>query len=333
MKHNKPITQLREKSGLTQAELAESIGVSENTIANWEKGKASKWIRQLHKLCQILNCTLEDLEPELKSNFSSPPVLTNTILDSVQSYCIAKGKGDKKSEAKITSYAALHDKQLHYWLAQADQIMLEAPDGNNGFMSCEVVSNTLRLENLINQLSSVPPEEIDYKRFCELVKQVGLTSEFIEGYLSFDETDFRRALVLQAWSLTVYVIGWHPGQTSGMHHHGNSLDAIYIVEGEMSHRLLSPEECYKEQVPYEHHPAQENNTGLVEKVTAGNFAFVDRRHGHQITNLSGKKLVTLHFRFGLAPEDDRWAEDPNKKHPNRRVFRWKHLEQCMVTLP
>ncbi|NEP19652.1 MAG: hypothetical protein F6J97_22640 [Leptolyngbya sp. SIO4C1] len=200
-------------------------------------------------------------------------------------------------------------------------------------MPCEIVTNTLKLENLVNQLSGAPPEAVNYEKFCDLVRQVSLTREFIEHYLSFDDSDFRRALILQTWSLTVYVIGWQPGQTSGMHHHGNSLDAIYVVEGEMTHRLLLPEECQAEQVPYETHPAQDKDKGVVEKITAGGFTFVNRRHGHQITNLSDKKLVTLHFRFGVAPEDDRWTENPNKDDPNRRIFRWEHLEQCRVTLP
>lgn len=329
MKHRKPISQLREKAGLTQAELAESVGVSENTIANWEKGGASKWIRQLHKLCQTLNCTLEDLEPELKSEVPICPVLTETILYTVRSYCYAREKNEKKTEAKIASYAALHDKQLQYWLTQAEHIMTKALDANNQPVSCEVVINTLKLENLVNQLGCEPPMKINYSKFCELVKQVNLTREFIEQYLAFDNNDFRRTLILQTWSLTVYVIGWEPGQTSGIHHHGNSLDAIYVAEGEMTHLLLSPEECQEEQVPYESHPAQESDKGRIEKIRAGNFTFVDRRHGHQIKNLSDQKLVTLHFRFGVAPEDDRWLEN----NTNIRIFHWEHPEQCRITLP
>ena len=333
MKNEKPIAHLREKAGLTQAELADVVGVSENTIANWEKGKASKWIRHLYKLCQTLNCKLEDLEPGLKSDSLLCPLLTETVLDAVKSYCIARENGEKKAEAKIASYAALHDKQLQYWLNQADQVIEQSEYNTRKATLSDVVVNTLKLENLVNQLCCNPPEDINYEKFCELVKQVVLSREFIEQYISFDNKSFKRTLILKTWALTVYVIGWRPEQTSGMHHHGNSFDAIYVVEGEMNHRLLSPEECHREQIPYENYPLEENNKGRVETVTEGNFTFVNCRHGHQITNLTNKKLVTLIFRFGVSPEDERWDIQPREKNPSRQILRWGYFDQGQVVLP
>lgn len=56
------ISTLREQSGLTQRELALIVGVTETTIANWERGRSGlEWIDRLIKLCKALDCSLEDL--------------------------------------------------------------------------------------------------------------------------------------------------------------------------------------------------------------------------------------------------------------------------------
>ena len=62
MKCISKIGDLRKQAGLTQRELAIAVGVTETTIANWERGRSGlDWIIKLLKLCQELNCSLEDL--------------------------------------------------------------------------------------------------------------------------------------------------------------------------------------------------------------------------------------------------------------------------------
>jgi transcriptional regulator with XRE-family HTH domain len=65
MKTRNPISKiasLREKAQLTQLELSQAVGVTESTIANWEKGRSGlDWIEKLIRLCRALHCNLEDL--------------------------------------------------------------------------------------------------------------------------------------------------------------------------------------------------------------------------------------------------------------------------------
>ncbi|MDJ0723912.1 MAG: helix-turn-helix transcriptional regulator [Prochloraceae cyanobacterium] len=56
------IAQLRQKSGLTQRELAHIVGVTETTIRNYEKGRSIlEWIERIIRLCKALDCQPEDL--------------------------------------------------------------------------------------------------------------------------------------------------------------------------------------------------------------------------------------------------------------------------------
>ena len=62
------IKQHRDRLGLTQRELANRLGVTENTIANWESGRSGfKQFAQTVLLCNALNCQPKDLITEIAS--------------------------------------------------------------------------------------------------------------------------------------------------------------------------------------------------------------------------------------------------------------------------
>ena len=57
----KKILELRKKNNLSQEKLAESIGVSRQTISNWELGETSPDLKQAGELSKILNISLDEL--------------------------------------------------------------------------------------------------------------------------------------------------------------------------------------------------------------------------------------------------------------------------------
>lgn len=51
------LLKLRQKASLTQLEMSRLLGVTENTYANWEKGRAGvRWIAMVVNLCKLFEC-------------------------------------------------------------------------------------------------------------------------------------------------------------------------------------------------------------------------------------------------------------------------------------
>ena len=54
---------LRESLGLTQRQIADTVGVTDQTVSNWERGVhvPRLTLRQTVQLCKITNRSVEDL--------------------------------------------------------------------------------------------------------------------------------------------------------------------------------------------------------------------------------------------------------------------------------
>lgn len=64
-KSYKPMLELkinRIRKGLTQADLAQKVGVSQNTISMYESGLRYPKKSTIEKLAQVLNCQIEEIE-------------------------------------------------------------------------------------------------------------------------------------------------------------------------------------------------------------------------------------------------------------------------------
>ena len=55
------IKKLREENGMTQAELATHLGITQSAVAQWEMGITKPAIDKLLKIAEYLGCTIEEL--------------------------------------------------------------------------------------------------------------------------------------------------------------------------------------------------------------------------------------------------------------------------------
>lgn len=60
------IEQLRQRVGLTQRQVADALGKTDQTVSNWENGVRALRLtpRETLTLCRVLKCTLEELASE-----------------------------------------------------------------------------------------------------------------------------------------------------------------------------------------------------------------------------------------------------------------------------
>lgn len=61
---------IRLEAGLTQKTIAEALGVTEQAVRNWERGKNEPrfTIQQMKLLCKLVNRTLDDMPDSFSSS-------------------------------------------------------------------------------------------------------------------------------------------------------------------------------------------------------------------------------------------------------------------------
>ena len=59
--------ELRERRGLTQAQIADRLNVDKSSVCTWESGDSTPLRKYRRKLCELLGCT----EAELLANAAS----------------------------------------------------------------------------------------------------------------------------------------------------------------------------------------------------------------------------------------------------------------------
>ena len=65
----------RKAVGLTQEEVAKTLGIDQSTVALWEKGKTKPRAQLLPKIAALYQCSIDEL---LSDNETSIPTTTTT---------------------------------------------------------------------------------------------------------------------------------------------------------------------------------------------------------------------------------------------------------------
>ena len=96
------IKRIRKGKGITQRELSDQLGVTENTIANWEKGSSiNQWLHRIQNLCKVLGCTFEEL---VGGGAGEDPELPGKSLTAIAQKL---NKDDEKSNVMSINYSSL----------------------------------------------------------------------------------------------------------------------------------------------------------------------------------------------------------------------------------
>ena len=109
------IKQLRKKKGVSQAELAELIGVKTNTVSTWERGTRKPDFEALNLLSNYFEVSFEFIlgssdkeearvvptQDELDELALS--ALADELYDNVKKYCVLSNKSQKMIDALISA--------------------------------------------------------------------------------------------------------------------------------------------------------------------------------------------------------------------------------------
>lgn len=86
------LKQLRKEKGMTQIELAQSLGVSSGTVAMWETGKRKPQFETLNKLCDLFDRNLSYLVGS--SDTPAPEGRTEDNIDQLEAWAVQEDYED-----------------------------------------------------------------------------------------------------------------------------------------------------------------------------------------------------------------------------------------------
>jgi transcriptional regulator with XRE-family HTH domain len=163
---------LRQQKGWTQLMLSREAGVTENTVQNWEAGRAAlEQIERVIGFCKALNCQVEDLievEPKPEPSSASPQGVIGSWLDETQKAMgtdkSAKASGFPKSKiAELRKKAGLTQLKLSQEAGVTENTVQNWESGRLGIVQIERVLGFCRALNckvgeLIEDVSVTEPQ-------------------------------------------------------------------------------------------------------------------------------------------------------------------------------
>ena len=94
----------RKKSGLTQKEFAEKLGVKNTAVSNWESGNNSIDIETLFAACEVFHVTLNDMYGKYSQHGSSRPEISFHAQKIAVAYEKATAKEKKLIDLILADY-------------------------------------------------------------------------------------------------------------------------------------------------------------------------------------------------------------------------------------
>ena len=137
------IYNLRKNINLSQQELADRLGVTRQTISNWELEESSPDLKQAKELSKIFKVSLDELISNLVLEYNGGIARKITIVSKIENVIVtcdrivssSEYKGGKKSP-KYALFASLEDNKNIFlgWYASKDELSNEIQGIKNAFM-------------------------------------------------------------------------------------------------------------------------------------------------------------------------------------------------------
>ena len=153
------IKQLREQRNLTQAELAESIGVSSKTVSKWETAKGLPDISLLQPLAQALNISVIEL---MNGEHITNKNISANMLRSKFYVCPVCGNVIHSTGSSVMSCCGITLPALEAEEADADHGIQIAPVEDEYFLT---ISHPMTKQHYISFLAFVTTDRVQMVKF------------------------------------------------------------------------------------------------------------------------------------------------------------------------
>jgi quercetin dioxygenase-like cupin family protein len=230
-----------------------------------------------------------------------PPGLYKLVSEYIQLSTQSElSDADSKRLIEISALAE-YDDDLSDWLARIDdneELIL---------MSQKSQKKPFGLEDFILEVKRTSPTEMTLEKFISLAQKVVLSDDFLAEHIKFSDHDRSLTVISSTPFGQIYIIAWKPGQGCHAHFHDNSLGAIHVLEGELTHYLC-------EIPPHDNSGAYRRIK--TDKIQAGDWIGIDLNQMHELANESRENVITLHFRFFKSPVvSENFGDDYSNKEP------------------
>lgn len=119
----KRLKQVREENGLSQTEIAQKLGINQNTVSSWEVGRTQPKHETIITLCGLYGCTYEHLtgtkqhdkgDVSLTDILAKLPELSLSDLEAIVNACFFEIKAAKLEEEnkRLSDMVAEYQKEI-----------------------------------------------------------------------------------------------------------------------------------------------------------------------------------------------------------------------------
>src|SRR5262245_48001928 len=151
--------------------------------------------------------------------------------------------------------------------------------------------------------------EMKLPQLRQLVSNLKPERREIERYISFNEKRYARNLVYKDAAFECLVLCWRPGQRSPIHDHGNSLCAVYTMDG-----TLSADNYLKTANGH-------IRADFSEDFKPNSVLTIQTTEIHQVSNLQDSSdLISIHFYAGPLENSFQYSVIEPKYEPYLRTY-------------